>query len=287
MSALEKIIALNHINHDRYRPLYFNDQKVGAIRIDRINTIKKFPHLFTQTHQCSSLSPLSLSFCEQFVESSFETRNIILAEFCDYLKANAIIKEWRNELYPVFKQVDSRREPLFVIERGCIGFLGLPAYGVHINGFVRINDERQMWVAKRSVSRPVAPGKLDQITAGGLPFGLEPLENVIKECEEEASIPKNLSIQANFIHTIRYHAEDERGVKPDYLYVYDLELPIDFIPQSNDGEAELFSLFSLDHVADLVINSDSFKPNSGLVVIDFLIRHDYLPSVPELSKLIL
>ena len=284
MSALEKIAALNHINHDRYHPLYFTDQKIGAIRIDRIPIIKKFPLLFTETNNASERF---LCFSNQFVESSFEDRNNIMADFCDYLKANSIVKEWRNELYPIYRQIDARRDPLFVLERGCIGYLGLPAYGIHVNGFVRIDNELHMWIAKRSASRPVAPGKLDQITAGGLPFGHEPFENVIKECAEEANIPKSLSSQANFIHTLRYHAEDERGTKPDYLYVYDLELPESFIPQSNDGEAESFSLLPLKYISDLVTNSESFKANSGLVVIDFLVRHHHLPSFPELSKLIM
>lgn len=34
---------------------------------------------------------------------------------------------------------------------------------------------------------------LDHIVAGGLPHGITPMDNVIKECEEEASIPEDLA----------------------------------------------------------------------------------------------
>lgn len=36
-------------------------------------------------------------------------------------------------------------------------------------------------------------GMLDHIVAGGLPHGISPMDNVIKECEEEASIPEDLA----------------------------------------------------------------------------------------------
>jgi hypothetical protein len=34
---------------------------------------------------------------------------------------------------------------------------------------------------------------LDHIVAGGLPHGINPMDNVVKECEEEASIPEDLA----------------------------------------------------------------------------------------------
>jgi 8-oxo-dGTP pyrophosphatase MutT (NUDIX family) len=207
-------------------------------------------------------------------------------DFCRYLYENAHVQEWRNELYPVFQNSLSQTEPIFLVERGCVGYLGLPAYGVHVNGFVRTDEGLKMWIAKRSISRHIAPGKLDQIAAGGLPFGLDPYDNVIKECQEEASIPLSLASKAQYIHTLRYHAEDDRGSKPDYIYVFDLELPSDFIPIANDGEAESFLLLPLSEVLDLATNTLQFKPNCGLVVIDFLVRHQCLPDFLELNQLI-
>ena len=42
-----------------------------------------------------------------------------------------------------------------------------------------------LWVARRSINKPNWPGKLDHIVAGGQPYGISVMENVIKECEEE------------------------------------------------------------------------------------------------------
>lgn len=53
---------------------------------------------------------------------------------------------------------------------GCAPF---PAPGVHINGYVTLPDgSKELWVAKRSSTKPTWPGKLDHIAAGGQPHGL-------------------------------------------------------------------------------------------------------------------
>ena len=55
---------------------------------------------------------------------------------------------------------------------------------------VRRQGELQTWIARRSLSKPVGPGKLDQIVGGGVPIGVGLRDNLIKECAEEASIPR-------------------------------------------------------------------------------------------------
>ena len=48
-----------------------------------------------------------------------------------------------------------------------------PIAGVHINGYVTLPDgSREMWVARRSRSKPTWPGRLDHVAAGGQPHGL-------------------------------------------------------------------------------------------------------------------
>ncbi len=46
-----------------------------------------------------------------------------------------------------------------------------------------------------------------------------------------------------------------------------------------DGEVESFMRLPIAEVADLVANTDEFKDNCNLVIIDFLIRHGHI--VPE------
>ena len=63
------------------------------------------------------------------------------------------------------------------------------------------------------------------------PHGLSPQENVVKECEEEASIPQELAQRAQPVGAVSYSSEQAEGLKRDVLFCYDLELPNSFEPK--------------------------------------------------------
>ena len=66
------------------------------------------------------------------------------------------------------------------------------------------------------------------------------------------------------------------------LFVYDLEIPNDFVPNNQDGEIVQFSLMPASAVLDRVRTSDDFKFNVNLVILDFALRHGVLrPDDPE------
>ena len=57
------------------------------------------------------------------------------------------------------------------------------------------------------------PGMLDHIVAGAIPYGVSVLENVVKECEEEAGIDRALATTARptgasspFLTSVPYRA---------------------------------------------------------------------------------
>jgi len=60
--------------------------------------------------------------------------------------------------------------------------------------------------------------------------------------------------------------------QPECQYVYDLLLPPDVVPTTNDGEATDFRLMSIPQVLDTIWKGE-WKPNSALVMVDFLVRH--------------
>lgn len=197
------------------------------------------------------------------------------------LHARGDIRHWRDELYPVVQR--QGEVPVFLIERAAVGHFGFAGAGVHMNGYVRRRDGRvQMWVARRSLHKPSWPGMLDQLVAGGQPATLGVRENLIKECWEEAAIPAELAAKARPAGVLTYVHGMARAVRPDTVYCYDLELPADFVPRANDGEVDSFELLALDEVTRLVRDTDEFKFNCALVVIDFLIRHGQLdPGEPD------
>ena len=53
--------------------------------------------------------------------------------------------------------------------------------------------------------------------------------------------------------------------------MYDIELPLDFVPSNNDGEVEEFELMPASRVLNLICDPQ-FKMTSAPVTIDFLIR---------------
>lgn len=63
------------------------------------------------------------------------------------------------------------------------------------------------------------------------PFGISCADNVVKECAEEASVPKELAQAAKPAGAVSYHAMYPHGLKRDVLMCYDLELPQQFEPQ--------------------------------------------------------
>lgn len=57
------------------------------------------------------------------------------------------------------------------------------------------------------------------------------MENVVKECEEEASIPPELAARAKPVGAVSYTSLQPAGLKRDVLFCFDLKLPVDFVPQ--------------------------------------------------------
>ncbi len=186
----------------------------------------------------------------------------------------------------------NRDTALLLLDRAAAPYFGVRAFGQHMNGFVRGDDGLKLWVARRALDRIHYPGHLDNLVAGGLPYGVSLADNLAKECWEEAAIPAELAAQAISVGAVTYYVDTEKGFKPDTLFCYDLELPADFQPSCTDGEVESFSLQSVEQVMETVRESDLFKINCNLVIIDFLIRHgcltpaedDYLELLTSLHR---
>ncbi|KAJ1999216.1 hypothetical protein GGI04_004664 [Coemansia thaxteri] len=191
----------------------------------------------------------------------------------------ASLRKWRNELYPVYGDASDADNVAVMIERAASYNFGIRTYGVHVNGIRRSEGTgavEGMWVARRSPNKPTWPGFLDQIAAGGIGDGAGVRESMIKECGEEAGIPRELAeAGARLAGTIQYFTRSALGLQPETQYVYDLELPAHFVPEPRDGEVESFEFLSLDKVLDRVRRGE-FKPNCAMCVADFLVRHGVL-----------
>jgi 8-oxo-dGTP pyrophosphatase MutT (NUDIX family) len=204
----------------------------------------------------------------------FNERSAALADVARALAEQGVTPAYLDEPYAVTP--GGRDEALCVVDRGAAAYFGVCSFGQHLNGFVRRDDGLHMWLGRRARDRLLFPGALDNMVAGGLPHALSLEQNLVKECAEEASVPESLAIAAKMVGVVSYNRVAERGLRRDVLYCYDLELPPDFEPRNADGEVEEFMLLPIEEVARLVRQTDDFKLNCNLVVIDFLVRHGLL-----------
>jgi 8-oxo-dGTP pyrophosphatase MutT (NUDIX family) len=176
----------------------------------------------------------------------------------------------RGEDFDVREHVDG--PSLGLLDRGALPDFGVTGAGVHVNGLVQRNDGWHLWVGKRAADKKLDPSKLDNLVGGGVAAGHTPFETLIKEAAEEAALPEDLAATAVLKGQFAYNMERPEGLRRDVLYVYDLVLPEDFTPHPIDGEVEFFSLWPLARAFETVRDTDEFKFNVNLVMIDLFIR---------------
>lgn len=208
-------------------------------------------------------------------------RTAAVAVVTKQLRDNGVVTGWRDELYPIATCFYA--DPVFHMERAAVPLLGALEYGVHVNG---VQADGRMWMARRSSTKSKFPSMLDHIVAGGQPSGISLMENVVKECKEEAGIPDELAragiVPVGAISYETYSAAKDT-ISRAVLFNYDLTLPDDFVPTPVDGEVEEFFLWTVDEILESMAENfhDPIKPNCYSVIIDYLLRKGILsPDVP-------
>jgi 8-oxo-dGTP pyrophosphatase MutT (NUDIX family) len=174
------------------------------------------------------------------------------------------------------------------IERYASTLFGIISRGAHLTVYTKTASGMKIWVPRRSPKLFTYPNCLDTTVAGGVAFGEGPFECVVREADEEASLPEDL-VRKQVVHCgcISYVGLNDRGgggeaglIAPDIMYVYDLEVPEHVICKQNDGEVKEFYLMSIDQVKEGLAKAE-FKTNSALVMIDFFIRHGIITAENE------
>ena len=213
--------------------------------------------------------------------ASHETANRALAELLAQARREStfeVLKGWRDELYPIL-----RGEQGLCMERSGSALFGIVTLGVHLTAYTRIDGELKIWVPRRARSKQTYGGMLDNTVAGGISEGESVYAALLRECEEEASLPNELVRQrvvacgtVSYFHVRDARAGGETGLlQPEVQYVYDLELPEDVVPRPCDTEVEEFYCWEWKRVLR-AMQEGEFKPNCALVLVDFFVRHGLL-----------
>jgi 8-oxo-dGTP pyrophosphatase MutT (NUDIX family) len=275
VSLYRHISACNAHNIKNYQPFIIDDKQIGWVSHQFILHLKQWPEIFNLTDN-------RVFFTKNI--TGLEERTRIMREICEELESKKLIPESRKEDFTVMRQFGE--EPLFYLDRAWIPVFGFIAYGIHVNGYVETPVTPEMWIGVRSLNSRVDPGKLDNMVAGGLPSGYTIEENVIKESWEEASVPISIASKSRPAGTLSYTMEVKEGLRRDVLYIYDLILPSDFYPVDQQGEHSSFFILPVAEVLKIVEETNNFKFNINLVIIDFAIRYGILkPDHPEFLKL--
>jgi isopentenyldiphosphate isomerase len=276
MSFLDHIRACNDWDPAGFVPWVLAGERLGLLRHGFAEGLRRWPRQFRITPQAVHWTPPA---------ADFHGRTQALAEVVAVLVEEGDIDYLHGESYPVTP--GSRGQARLLIDRACAPYFGVRAFGQHLNGFVRGGDGLKLWIGRRAADRRVYPRHLDNLVAGGFPWGLELAENLRKECREEAGMDAELAGRAVPVGAITYCRASGPGLKPDVMYCYDLELPEGFEPRCTDGEVEAFYLWPVEQVMETVRDTREFKLNCNLVITDFLIRHGYLgPDTPDYLDLV-
>ena len=118
----------------------------------------------------------------------------------------------------------------------------------------------------------------------GVGVDLDGVGPVLQRVLDPPPLPRQLALfagrnQARPKGGISYTVETPFGLSVGTTFVYDLKLSGDFTPRAHDGEVAEFLLLPAHEVLEMAATTAEalhFKPNSALVIIDFLLRHGLL-----------
>ena len=270
MSFRDHIARCNNYDPARVVPLLAGADRIGLVRRDNAEALRRFPDVFAVAEDKVALAAQG--------DAAAISRSV--DQVVDALVTEKQIPKTRSETFDVAPRWGT--PPLFRLDRGAVPYFGTRAYGVHLNGYCWTGGELALWVGRRAPDKRVAPDKLDNLVAGGIGNGYGLIETLAKEADEEAMIPPGLIAQAVPCGAISYRMETALGVRDDVLFVYDLEVPADFEPKNRDGEFTGFALVPAAAVLERIRTSFDFKFNVNLVILDFAVRHGILrPDDPE------
>jgi len=255
----ERLRAARDFRPAQFVPLVIGADRIGWIGREQASRLRAWPEVFAVSRERISIGQIP----ETNLSAAF-------AAVARTLEREGTIKGWRGETYAV--RADSGGEPLFHIERAAMRFFGLTSSAAHLNGFVSRNENPSIWIARRSATKSIDPGMLDNLVAGGVASGQDAWQALLRECGEEAGIPPELAQNARPAGVLSVCQEAPEGLNSEFLHNYDLELPADFAPRNTDGEVSEFLSCGARELLERIARGE-LTVEAGLVAADFALRH--------------
>lgn len=264
MPYRQYIARANNANLADYLPLWIRQEPIGLIQKTNIARLQHYGLALERTVQGIIWHDL-----QDFTANSQQLHQIF-----SRMAQDGHLTGWRDEPFALAQHLHA--PPHALIERAALPYLGICGYGVHLNGLTLRNGKLHMWLGKRAANKSTHPNQLDQIAAGGLPYGISVFDNLLKESQEEAGIPATLAQQAKAVSIVSYLHQTDIGIRADITFNYDLWLPEAFTPQNQDGEVAEFLCLPIEEIIEILHKPERIKFNAALVIIDSLVRLGYL-----------
>lgn len=207
----------------------------------------------------------------------------------------------RPDYHPIFTQGRPDLKDLKVPSplRGITGNL---TAGIHVNAYTTKSDKvtvDKIWVSKRLEGKAYG-GCYDQIIAGGMEphHNLDPWATFKQECEEEsmyklegkkfkrvlkgsvigeAEGPTKIYFFTDKIYDDRVGASEKDHIEPGVRFCFDVKIAEGEVPDPNpeDKSSSGFKALTVNEIKQS-LKDGNWKPNCGLVMLDFLRRKDLL-----------
>jgi 8-oxo-dGTP pyrophosphatase MutT (NUDIX family) len=256
-------------------PFYVKEYAVGWLRPSFADALRRWPHFFEVNDAFVTL---------RAKPDNAAGRTAAMTEVVHELAKDGVIRGWRDEMVSISHHYAAPE--FFRIERAATRHFGFLTYGVHLNGFTRIQGLAHAWIGRRAPDRPIDPDKLDNLVGGRISAGLTVDEALRKEAWEEAGIAPALLAGVNCLGAVRVEYSVPEGLHREILFVHDLWLPPEFKPRNQDGEVADIRRMALEDVIQSLLTGD-FTLDAGAVMIDGLLRLGaVLPEDPQYLDLL-
>jgi len=228
-------------------------------------------------HECRTVTLIGGNTFEQRIENVAKTLHIGI----DSGKVTGL-NRWRGEAFPL---LTTHGEHVLDMDGSGADIFGFPGGGVHMIGFFNTKDGPRYWVPRRAKTKLSCPGMLDNTVGGSLRSGEDPVECIIREAEEEASLSPEFTrqhVKSCGILSFQMAQWDDGnpGFQAQLMYLYEIELPEGLALKPNDDEVDSFSVMTLDDVKNALANG-GFKLNCAMSWIAYMIRHGYITAENE------
>ena len=252
-------------------PFTVEARTIGWIRSGIVTRLREFSRTFTVDARGVAL--------HEALQTQAE-RSAAMAEVIRALADSGVVTGWRDELYGVPGDDGDLSRPLFTIERAAARVFGVTTHAVHVNGIAATPGGPAVWIARRSATKSIDPGMLDNMIGGGLAHGLSIRQTLVKEAWEEAGLLPADVAAATPGRRIRIRREVPEGLQSEIIFAHDVVLPRDIAPRNQDGEVSEFQLLPVADVIALLGAGNVMTPDASLVTLDWLDRSGVVPLPP-------